>query len=250
MQTVSDYWDRGIQFAVVANGPHEVHFRKIIEDFGLGKRVAIVYFDERLSRLGYAGSDFMLLPSLFEPCGLPQMTAPLYGTLPVVHGTGGLYDTIRPMDVDKETGNGFRFDNYDPGALRWGIDRAMDFHALPTGTKDPQIRRVMKGKRQGIQPRGGGAALHRDLRADIRASAGGVGSGRVDQRIQGIGSIHPARFVTLPRRTRSAGFPGAEHAFLLQVHEKDAANFGGGIRMVRHGMVRGDDEFRFHGRDV
>jgi ADP-glucose type glycogen/starch synthase len=144
VQTVSDYWERGIQFAVVANGPHEVHFKKIIEDSGLSRRVAIVDFDERLSRLGYAGSDFMLMPSLFEPCGLPQMTAPLYGSLPVVHGTGGLYDTIRPMDIDEETGNGFRFDNYDPGALRWGIDRAMDFHALPAETKDPQIRRVMK----------------------------------------------------------------------------------------------------------
>ena len=141
---VTDYWHRGLQVAVVANGPHEVHFRKIIADYGLGKRVAIVDFNERLSRLGYAGSDFMLMPSLFEPCGLPQMTAPLYGSLPVVHGTGGLYDTIRPMDVDNATGNGFRFDHYDPNALRWGVDRAMDFHALPAETKDPQIRRVMK----------------------------------------------------------------------------------------------------------
>lgn len=144
LKMVSDYWDRGLQVAVVANGPHEVHFKKIISDHALSKRVAIVDFDERLSRLGYAGSDFMLMPSLFEPCGLPQMTAPLYGSLPIVHGTGGLYDTIRPMDIDNDTGNGFRFDHYDPGALRWGVDRAMDFHGLPAETKDPQIRRVMK----------------------------------------------------------------------------------------------------------
>lgn len=147
-KTVSDYWEKGIQLAVVANGPHEIHFKKILEDYNLGKRVAIVDFDERLSRLGYAGSDFMLMPSLFEPCGLPQMTAPLYGSLPVVHGTGGLYDTIRPMDVKNDTGNGFRFDNYDTIALRWGIDRAMDFHALPNEIKDSQIRRVMKESAQ------------------------------------------------------------------------------------------------------
>jgi glycogen synthase len=144
VKTVSDYWDRGLQIAVVANGPHEVFFKSIIKDFNLGNRVAIVDFDERLSRLGYAGSDFMLMPSLFEPCGLPQMTAPLYGSLPVVHSTGGLFDTIRPMDVENATGNGFRFDNYDANALRWSIDRAMDFYALPKETKEPQIRRVMK----------------------------------------------------------------------------------------------------------
>jgi len=143
-RTISDYWDRGIQLAVVANGPFEVHFKDIIAKFGLEKRVAIVDFDERLSRLGYAASDFMIMPSFFEPCGLPQMTAPIYGSLPVVHGTGGLYDTIRPMDIGNSTGNGFRFDNYDPGALRWGIDRAMDFHALSYETKEPQIRRVIQ----------------------------------------------------------------------------------------------------------
>ena len=79
-------------------------------------------FDERLSRLAYAASDFMLMPSLFEPCGLPQMTAPLYGSLPVVHNTGGLHDTVRPLDVDQSTGNGFRFDYYSSDGLRWAMD--------------------------------------------------------------------------------------------------------------------------------
>lgn len=144
VQTVSDYWEKGIQIAIVANGPHEVFFKDIIKEFELGNRVAITDFDERLSRLGYAASDFMLMPSLFEPCGLPQMTAPLYGSLPVVHGTGGLYDTVHPMDVNNASGNGFRFDNYDPNALRWGIDRAMEFHALPQEARDPQVERVMR----------------------------------------------------------------------------------------------------------
>ena len=52
------------------------------------------------------------------------------------------------MDVKNDTGNGFRFDNYDTIALRWGIDRAMDFHALPNEIKDSQIRRVMKESAQ------------------------------------------------------------------------------------------------------
>lgn len=144
VRTVSDYWDRGLQVAIVANGPHEVFFKDIIKEFNLGNRVAITDFDERLSRRGYAASDFMVMPSLFEPCGLPQMTAPLYGSLPVVHGTGGLYDTVRPMDVHNASGNGFRFDDYDPNALRWGIDQAMAFHGLPHEAKDTQIQRVMR----------------------------------------------------------------------------------------------------------
>lgn len=143
-QVISDYWDRPMQFAVVANGPHEIFFRDLIRDFNLEGRVAIVNFDERMSRLGYAASDFMVMPSLFEPCGLPQMTAPLYGSLPVVHSTGGLYDTIRPMDIENSCGNGFRFDDYTSAGLRWAIDRAMEFHALPYEAREPQIRRVIK----------------------------------------------------------------------------------------------------------
>ncbi len=142
--TVSDYWDWGIQIAIVANGPYETHFRDIINWFNLGNRVVIVDFDERKSRQGYAASDFMIMPSLFEPCGLPQMTAPIYGSLPIVHGTGGLYDTIRPIDVENSTGNGFRFNDYNADALRWGIDEALRFYSLPREQKEPQIQRVMK----------------------------------------------------------------------------------------------------------
>jgi glycogen synthase len=85
----------------------------------------------------------MLMPSLFEPCGLPQMTSPLYGSLPVVHSTGGLYDTIRPLDVEHSTGNGFSFDHYDSSNFRQAIDQAMEFHALPATIREREIRRIM-----------------------------------------------------------------------------------------------------------
>jgi glycogen synthase len=106
--------------------------------------VAVTDFDERLSRLAYAGSDYMLMPSLFEPCGLPQMTSPIYGSLPVVHATGGLYDTIRPLDVELSTGNGFRFDHYSADSLRWAMEQAMVFHALPQEIRDREISRIMR----------------------------------------------------------------------------------------------------------
>ncbi len=140
---VSDYWERDLQVVIVANGPHQQWIDKIVSAFDLRERVAIVDFEEGLSRRAYAASDYMLMPSLFEPCGLPQMTSPLYGSLPVVHSTGGLYDTVRHLDVENSTGNGFRFDHYNAAGFRWAIDRAMDFHALPREIREREIRRVM-----------------------------------------------------------------------------------------------------------
>ena len=80
-------------------------------------------FDEGLSRLAFAASDFILMPSLFEPCGLPQMTSQYFGSLPVVHDTGGLHDTVEPLNVNTHTGNGFLFETYDDGGLMWASGR-------------------------------------------------------------------------------------------------------------------------------
>jgi ADP-glucose type glycogen/starch synthase len=142
-RTLMDYQKCGLQVVVVADGPHQVWFHKIVHESGLQQRVAVRNFDEKLSRLAYAGSDFMVMPSLFEPCGLPQMVAPIYGTLAVARATGGIHDTVRPLDVDVSTGNGFPFEDYDSGALRWAIDRAMNFFALPWEIRQRETQRVM-----------------------------------------------------------------------------------------------------------
>lgn len=143
-QTVSDYRERHLQIVVVADGPHQMWFHQIIGQCGLADRVAAVNFDEDLSRLAYAGSDFMLMPSLFEPCGLPQMIAPIYGSLPVARATGGIADTVSSLDAAASTGNGFLFDDYTSAALRGAIDRAMEFHALPLDHRAREIRRIME----------------------------------------------------------------------------------------------------------
>ena len=83
------------------------------------------------------------MPSLFEPCGLPQMTATIYGSLPIVRNTGGLHDSISHLNIETQTGNGFRFDNYDIGGLSWAIDQAMDFYKLNAKTKTENIERIM-----------------------------------------------------------------------------------------------------------
>jgi starch synthase/alpha-amylase len=83
------------------------------------------------------------MPSSFEPCGLPQMIAPIYGSLPVAHDTGGIHDTITHLDVDKNTGNGFLFKTFDAGGLFWAIKQAMAFYNLPRNVRERQIRRIM-----------------------------------------------------------------------------------------------------------
>jgi starch synthase len=145
---VGDYWDRKLQVVVIASGPFQQHIHDIVHKHSLFDRVAVRDFDERLSRLGYAGSDYMLMPSLFEPCGLPQMISPIYGTLPIVHGTGGLYDTIEHLKWEGGEGNGFRFDVYGAQGLRWAIDEAMRFHGRQPEHRQCEIARVMSDSRQ------------------------------------------------------------------------------------------------------
>ena len=110
----------------------------------IGNRLAVHDFDGRLSQLGFAASDFLLMPSLFEPCGLPQMQAPIYGSLAVAHNTGGLHDTVEPLDAAASKGNGFRFDTYDSNGLFWAMNQAMEFWHLPPETREREIARVMR----------------------------------------------------------------------------------------------------------
>ena len=82
-------------------------------------------YSEPLAHLLYAGGDIYLMPSLFEPCGLSQMIAMRYGTVPVAREVGGLSDTV--FDVDAEGGgNGFTFLTYDTQGMLWSLRRAIE----------------------------------------------------------------------------------------------------------------------------
>lgn len=143
-ELIHDYWDIQPQFAFVANGEYQNVFSNIARQHGFENLISVVDFRENLSHLGYAASDFILMPSRFEPCGLPQMVGPIYGSLPIVHDTGGLHDTVADLDCDNNRGNGFVFKYFDKAGLRWAVDQAMAFYRRPSEIRQPQIQRIMK----------------------------------------------------------------------------------------------------------
>ena len=143
-QVVADYADLSLQVAIIASGSFQPYFKEIVKFHGLEDRVVVVDFDESLSRLAYAGADFSLMPSRFEPCGLPQMVSAKYGTLPIVHDTGGLHDTCEHLHFDGNLGNAFRFQHYSSEGLRWAIDDAVRFYRQPDDLKNQVIQRIMR----------------------------------------------------------------------------------------------------------
>jgi starch synthase len=143
-ETVSAHWDSRLQIAFVANGSYQGIFHDIVKQHDIGNRVAVCDFSEPLSRHGYAASDFMIIPSRFEPCGLPQMVSSIYGSLPIARDTGGLHDTVENVDIANNSGNGFLFETYDGTGLRWAIDQAMNFYKQSAVVREQQIARIMR----------------------------------------------------------------------------------------------------------
>ncbi|WP_338216912.1 glycogen synthase GlgA [Lacticaseibacillus salsurivasis] len=107
-----------IQVVMLGTGDSEleVGFNTLRDRFA-GKVASLVKFDEALAQQIYAGADFFVMPSAFEPSGLAQMMAMRYGTLPVVHETGGLRDSVTPYDATTGAGTGFSYYDFTPQVL-------------------------------------------------------------------------------------------------------------------------------------
>jgi len=104
-------------------------FKTVQKDLAKNKNVLIhLHYDESLAHLIYAAADMILIPSMFEPCGLSQMIALRYGCVPIVRHTGGLADSIFDVDTSKKPENernGYAFDFPDPSGVDWALDRAL-----------------------------------------------------------------------------------------------------------------------------
>jgi starch synthase len=96
-------------------------------------------FDDPLAHTIYAGADLLLVPSKYEPCGLNQLIALRYGTVPIVRATGGLVDTVRDYDSQNDAGTGFRFHQYSAQDLTIALRRALEVYANP-----PSWRRLIQ----------------------------------------------------------------------------------------------------------
>ena len=125
-ETCNEMVAKGAQLVLLGEGDAVYHttFRNIAARHP--KNVAaFLKFDAVLAHEVYAGSDFFLMPSYFEPCGLGQMISMRYGTLPIVRRVGGLADTVIDADLHPEKGNGFVFVEAQPEKLMGAVKRAM-----------------------------------------------------------------------------------------------------------------------------
>ena len=121
-----------VQFAVLGDG--EPRLAELLHDLAerfRGRFAVRLGLDERLAHRMEAGADVFLVPSRFEPCGLTQLYALRYGTVPVVHATGGLDDTVQEFDAARGTGTGFKFAPHTAGALANAIQRVLRARAEP-----------------------------------------------------------------------------------------------------------------------
>lgn len=118
-------------FIILGTGNPDLHQRfKKMNDRFVGFFDASLHYNEKLAHQIYAGSDFMIMPSRVEPCGLNQMYAMRYGTIPIVREVGGLKDTVQ--DISKENGFGITFSDFTLEAAREALERALELYADKT----------------------------------------------------------------------------------------------------------------------
>ena len=122
-------WEEDAQLLILGTGEaqYENFFKDLANQFP-EQVAAKIMFNLGLADRIYAGGDIYLMPSKSEPCGLSQMNAMRYGTVPVVHATGGLKDTVPPCDENGEGGLGFTFQSYNADDFYAAVKRALDLY--------------------------------------------------------------------------------------------------------------------------
>lgn len=140
--------DKGGQFILLGTSPYpdiQAEFLEIKNRFQGHPDVHLaLYTNEALAHQIFAASDMVIVPSIFEPCGLTQMIGLRYGAVPIARRTGGLADTVFDVETSglpKEQTNGFTFDYPDMGGINWALDRAIQrWYQDPLGWRELALR--------------------------------------------------------------------------------------------------------------
>ena len=122
-------WEEDVQLLILGTGEsqYENFFKDLANEFP-DRVAAKITFNLGLAARIYAGGDIYIMPSKSEPCGLSQMNAMRYGTIPVVHATGGLKDTVPGVDENGEGGLGFTFESYNGDDFYGALKRCIDLY--------------------------------------------------------------------------------------------------------------------------
>jgi starch synthase len=143
-QIVIPLVEQGVQLIVSGTGDQHYHsmFQRLAARYP--QQVSIhLTFNQEMSQKIYSGSDMLVMPSRFEPCGSTQMLAMRYGSIPVVHRTGGLADTVQDFDPINSSGNGFSFSRYHPFHLFAAIMRALEAYQFTDAWRDLMQRAML-----------------------------------------------------------------------------------------------------------
>ncbi len=144
VRVIDEILDDDVQFILLGTGDsdYEAFFRDL-EARRHDKVRSIIKYDKDLSKQIYAGSDIFLMPSKSEPCGLAQMIASAYGTVPVVREAGGLFDSIKSYNEYTGEGNGFTFADYNAHDMMFTVRRALGYYRDKEFWQE-FVRRIMR----------------------------------------------------------------------------------------------------------
>lgn len=189
----------GVQVAILGTGDYDYEEAlRYFERTYPGQMAARIQFDPALSQRMYAAADMFLMPSLFEPCGLSQIIAMRYGTLPIVRETGGLKDTVTPYNQYTGEGTGFSFAHFNGDEMGDAVFRAARLFWDDRAAWDALVTQAMEADFSWKRSAGDYMNLYLDLRPDMRP---GVEALLAEQAAAAEAAAKPAKKPARPRKT-------------------------------------------------
>lgn len=144
IEKMADIMGLDVQFVVLGTGETHIENQfKMMEDKYRRRAVYYCGYNDELAHRIYAGCDLFLMPSLFEPCGIGQLIAMHYGSLPLVRETGGLRDTVHPYNQYTKEGNGFSFTAFNSHDMLYTLRCAADTYYLNRADWDQLVQQAM-----------------------------------------------------------------------------------------------------------